>query len=118
MVHCVVYVQAFIEIDKALSEKNACTSSRLHFVSANFLYGRPLKESRAAAALGTPSASSNANSRSSLEIMMESSICCRRDCSGGNLIAGVDALQYWLERAANARTQCAKQVMMREFQRH
>ena len=116
--HCAAYVQAFMEIDKALSEKNACASSRLHFVSANFLYGRPLEEARAAAALGTPSASSNTNSRSSrssLQVMTESDFCCSRNCLGGNLIAGVDAMQYWIERAANARTQRAKQVMIREF---
>lgn len=115
MPHCAAYVQVFMEIDAVLSEKNACASSRLHFVSAKVLYGCPLKEARAPAALGTPSASSNANSRSSLEVTADSSVCCRRDCLVGNLIAGVDAMEYWMKRAANERTQRAKQVMIRNF---
>ena len=35
------YLQAFVEIDAVLSEKNACIVSRLQFVSGNFLYGKP-----------------------------------------------------------------------------
>ena len=49
---------------------------------------------------------------------MESSVCCKRDCLGGNRIAGVDAMEYWIKSAANARAQRAKQVVMREFHRH
>ena len=45
--------------------KNACASSYLHFVSEILLYGRPLKQARATAALGVRSASSSANSWSS-----------------------------------------------------
>ena len=113
--HCDAYVRAFMEIDAILSEKKACVASRLHFVSAKFLYGKPLKEARAAAARGGHSASSNTVSLSPLELMTASPVCCQKDCLGGNLIAGVDATEYWMDRAANARTQLAKQVMIREF---
>ena len=109
------YVRAFMEIDAILSEKKACVASRLHFVSAKFLYGKPLKEARAAAARGGHSASSNTVSLSPLDLMTASPVCCQKDCLGGNLIAGVDATEYWMDRAANARTQLAKQVMIREF---
>ena len=44
--HSASYLRAFMEIDTVLSEKNACTASRLQFVSGKFLYGRPLKEAR------------------------------------------------------------------------
>jgi len=104
-----------MEIDDVLSEKNACVASRLHFVSAKFLYGKPLKEARAAAARGGHSASSNTVSLTPLELMTASPVCCQKDCLGGNLIAGVDATECWMDRAANARTQLAKQVMIREF---
>ena len=49
--------------------------------------------------------------------MTQSSVCCQQDCLGGNLIAGVDATEYWMVRAANTHTQLAKQVMIREFHR-
>jgi len=113
--HSASYLRAFMEIDAVLSEKNACTASRLKFVSGKFLYGKPLKEARIAAARDVHSASSNPVSLSPLELMTESSVCYQKDCLGGNLIAGVDATAYWMNRAANAHTQLAKQVMIREF---
>ena len=72
-----------MEIDAILSEKKACVASRLHFVSAKFLYGKPLKEARAAAARGGHSASSNTVSLSPLELMTASPVCCQKDCLGG-----------------------------------
>ena len=115
--HCDAYVRAFMEIDAVLSEKKACTASRLQFVSTNFLYGKPLKDARAAAARGAHSSNSNPVSLSPLELMTQASVCCQQDCLGGNLIAGVDATEYWMVRAANTHTQLAKKVMIREFHR-
>ena len=66
----------------------------------NVLYGRPLKEARAAAARGARSESSNTVSLSPLELMTASPTCCQKDCLGGNLIAGVDATEYLVDRAA------------------
>ena len=67
-------MQAFMEIDAVLSEKKACVASRLNFLSAKFLYGKPLKEARAAAARGGHSASSNTVSLSPLELMTASCV--------------------------------------------
>ena len=63
--HCDAYVRAFMEIDAVLSEKKACMASRLQFVSTNFLYGKPLKDARAAAARGAHSSNSFRCRRSS-----------------------------------------------------
>ena len=49
--------------------------------------------------------------------MTQASICCQQDCLGGNLIAGVDATEYWMVKVANTHTQLAKQVMIRDFHR-
>ena len=115
--HSFAYVQAFIEIDAVLLEKNVCMASRLQFVSAKFLYGKPLKEAKAAATRDVHNSSSNTNSLSPLELMTQSDVCCQKDCLGGNLIAGVDATEYWMNRAASTNTQRGKQVMIREFHR-
>ena len=113
--HCEVYVRAFMEIDAVLYRKNARIASRLQFVSAKFLYGKQLKDARAAAARVAQSSRSNTVSMSPLELMTVARVCCQQDCLGGNLIAGVDAMDYWMKRAANTHTQVAKQVMIREF---
>ena len=91
--HSASYLRAFMEIDAVLFEKNACRASRLQFVSAKFMYGKPLKEARIAAARDVHSASSNPVSLSPLELMTESCVCCQKDCLAGNLIAGIDATE-------------------------
>ena len=89
----------------------------LQFVSTNFLYGKPLKDARAAAARGAHSSNSNSRFAVAARVNDPGGVCCQQDCLGGNLIAGVDATEYWMVRAANTHTQLAKQVMIREFHR-
>lgn len=116
--HCAAYMQIFLEVEEVLRDRGACTASRFAFVSKKFFYGNPCKRARNDAARGVDDLRGTSGSLSpltSLALMTQTNVCCRKDCLGGNVVMGVNAVQHWMDRARSCTSQRGKRAMVRDF---